>query len=162
MADTLGLVVGIVLLGIQVCQRHVITYYNDYKDQDNDIDNLSTRLQRLTNTLVAIETSLDSTPQLRAQPSAQHVGASILSTCDGIIRLNVFLQKYSRSTSETRQPEKSVQPSPSSASKLLKGKLLKKMAKTAYPFRKGTVKSLKEVVTDLEANLNTTMNGLQM
>jgi hypothetical protein len=59
MADVLGLVVGVVSLGIQVSQG-LISYYRDFRGQEEEISGLSTRLETLKKTLLVLEGQLAS------------------------------------------------------------------------------------------------------
>jgi hypothetical protein len=141
MADPLsaaGFSVGVISLGIQVCQG-LVSYYADWKSRDDDTDRTLDKLRGLGKTLDNLRQEI-----LKLQGSnakeVEDVNRKILSCEDGVHRLQAVLYKCCCS------------PSANSVHTFFQ--------KTLYPFKKATLQELNASVRDLQSNLDTGLLSL--
>jgi uncharacterized coiled-coil protein SlyX len=163
MADVLGLVAGVVSLGLQVSQG-LISYYRDFRGQEEEINSLSTRLETLKETLLVIEVLLASDQRLGLQ-SADLVKSSVISTLGGIARLQTFLKKCRQNATQdsgTSTLAGAAGPSERPNQDVASRQVKKLLSKVAYPFRKSTLTGLNDTVAELQANLNIAINALHL
>lgn len=138
-----GGVVGVVSLAITACQG-VISYYNSWETQDQNIIDAKGKIERLRSSLSALEEIL---PKISSSSAiAEHVEQCVLSCGEGIVRLEDFLGKCRKD------------PAPFS----LRGKLRACRQKAIFPFRESSLDSLREIVQDLQGNLSTALQVLQL
>jgi ankyrin repeat domain-containing protein 50 len=158
MADVVGLVVGVVSLGIQVSQG-LISYYNEFRGQNEEIDSLGSNLDALRHTLLVLEALMGGDQQIVLQ-SADLVKTNIISTLGGISRLQNFLTKCRQHAVDgSAKPSSSASPAgPSNRSNQAKSLL----NKVAFPFKRNTLNSMKAIVTDLQASLSLALSTLQL
>lgn len=145
MADPLtitGTAVGIVSFGIQVCQG-LVTYCESWKSADDDIAHALKKINALENTLELLQHVLSNLSHFSAN-IVNDVNKSIVFCASGIRRLEAFLDKCHSSA-----PPNSV-----------KGKAHRFTQKTLYPFKKATLQDLIVNVTDLQNNLQTSLQLL--
>ena len=158
MAELTGLAFGVVSLGIQVSQG-LITYYNDFRGQNEEIDALGNNLDALRQTLVVLEGLVNSNT-IGVPQSADLVKTNIISTLGGISRLQKFLTKCRQHVAvDSADPGSPAgQGGPSSRSSQAKTFL----GKVAFPFRKNTLNSMRVIVADLHASLSLALSTLQL
>ncbi len=135
-----GFSVGVISLGIQVCQG-LVSYYGDWKSYDDDIDRIHGKLRTLEGTFDNLRKEIlklrSATPK-----EVNDVNEKILSCDEGIHKLQAVLNKCWSS------------PSANTVNKFLQ--------KTLYPFRKTTLKDLNAGVQDLQSDLDTGLLSLLM
>ncbi|KAL9118762.1 MAG: hypothetical protein Q9187_004691 [Circinaria calcarea] len=137
--------VGVISLGIQVCQG-LVSYCNAWKSHDKDMGDASEKLGGLRLTL---ETLQDIMPKIGvSDPSAlsvlQTVYRQISSSNNGLGKLQAALTKF-----ETLGTPASFRES-----------LRNFKQQSLYPFRKDVLKELRSAVTDLQANLDSAVQVL--
>jgi hypothetical protein len=150
MADPLsvaGSAVGIISLGLTVCQG-LLAYYGPFKSFHDQIDEVICRIAALDGILkvlqdVFMDDHIIST-SLTAQSAAVAVDC-ILRCSEGLHRLKKTLEKCT-STKSTNNPFRS---------KIQINRML-------YPFRRDTLMALLETMSWLQANLNTSLQILNM
>ena len=137
-----GTAVGIVSLGIQVCQG-LISYYDKWKTFDADIAQIQDKLDGLKGTLENLDRNI--IPKFRRSNAreAEDVERKILSCSTSIHSLKTVLHKCQSAPTNT-----------------VHGKAYKLLQKTFYPFKKATLQELKDCVTGLQENLQTSLLAL--
>ena len=138
-----GGVVGVVSLAITACQG-VISYYNSWETQDQNIIDAKGKIERLRSSLSALQEIL---PKIKSSPAiAEHVEQCMLCCREGTVRLENFLGKCRKD------------PAPVS----LRDKIRACRQKALFPFRESSLHSLREIVQDLEGNMSTALQVLQL
>ena len=144
MAEVAGSAVGVISLGIQVCQG-LKSYYDNWTSFDDDIAHLHAKIDGLRDTLEILEHVLfkfrNSNPDMVAD-----VEMKISSSIKSIRKLEEIITKYH---------------SPMSAN-TIQQKGYRLLQRTFYPLKKATLQELKNNVTDLEHNLQTSLLGLNL
>lgn len=146
MADpfsVIGSAVGVVSLAITTCQG-VLSYYNSWDTQDQNISDAKGEIERLRSSFSALEEILP-----KVSPSsaiATQVEQCVLSSKEGTGRLEQFLGKCLKN------------PAPLS----LIDKLRVCRQKAIFPFRQSSLDSLRKTVRDLEGSLGTALQILQL
>lgn len=140
-----GTAVGIVSLGVQVCQG-LISYYDKWKSFDDDIAQIQVKLNGLSMTLENLEKHI--VPKFRSSNAreVEDVDQKILSCFTGIHKLKVILTKC-----QTSAP-----------ADIVHGKAYKLVRKTFYSFKKTTFQELNASVTSLQENLQTSLLSLML
>ena len=143
-ASVVGTAVGVISLGIQVCQG-LVSYYEKWRSFDDDIAHLHAKIDGLRITLENLEHTL---PKLRSFSAniLTDVETKILTSVHGIRKLEEVLAKCHSSVSAN----------------IVQQKGFRLVQKTFYPFKKATLQELKNNVTDLEHNLNTSLHCLTL
>lgn len=138
-----GTAVGIVSLGLQVCQG-LISYYDKWKSFDEDIIRIHGKLDGLRKTLENLEK--EHLPKLKDSntKAVDDVNEKILSCDDSIRKLKAVLEKCHSS-----HLANSVQ-----------GKTYKLFQRFCYPFKKDTLHELNVSVTSLQENLHSSLLSL--
>lgn len=141
-----GTAVGIISLGIQVCQS-LSSYYDKWKSFDDDIAHTQDKLDGLRKTLENLEKHI--VPRFRSSNAreVEDVNQKIVSCCNGIHKLKAILTKCQSSapTSNTVQE-----------------KAYRLLQKTFYPFKKTTLLELNASVTSLQENLHSSLLSLML
>lgn len=138
-----GGVVGVVTLAITTCQG-IISYYNSWEAQDQNIIDAKGKIERLRSSLSALEEIL---PKISSSSAiAEHVEQCILGCRKGIVRLEDFLGRCRKD------------PAPFS----FRDKLRACRQKVIFPFRESSLDNLRDIVQDLEGNLSTALQVLQL
>lgn len=136
--------VGIISLGIQVCQG-LITYCSNFKAFDEDIANIRRKSEGLQDLLLALEG-----PLRRAEAGDGNVSAQVrgrVLDCEGGLRsLADAMQKYGSFPAPTNLEDKL--------------RLLGK--KTVYPFKKSTLRELTTTLESLQANIQLAVTCLTL
>lgn len=142
--DVAAGVIGVVSLGIQVCQG-LLKYYDSWNEYHERTSATRASMADLIKTLQVIDQVMKGSPLapdvfLRVKQS--------LDACEGgINRLKTKLDKISK------------EPVGKSG---IKEKVKEHLQKAAYPFREDTLVELKQVVQDLRSNLHLALEVLQM
>lgn len=138
-----GSAVGVLSLAITTCQG-VLSYYNSWDTQDQNISDAKGKIERLRRSLSALEEVLPKLPS--SSVIAANVEQSVLCCKEGTVRLEYFLEKCRKN------------PAPLS----LIDKIHDFRKKAIFPFRQSSLDSLREIVRDLEDSLGTALQVLQM
>ena len=138
-----GSAVGVISLAITTCQG-VISYYNSWDTQDQSISDAKGKTERLHNSLSALEEIL---PKISSSSAiAAEVEQCVLSCREGTARLQKFLGKCRENAAPLN----------------FRDRLRDCRQRAIYPFRQSSLDSLKEIVRDLENNLGTALQVLQL
>lgn len=138
-----GSAVGVLSLAITTCQG-VLSYYNSWDTQDQNISDAKGKIERLRSSLSALEEVL---PKLSSSSvSAANVEQSVLCCKEGTVRLENFLEICRKN--------------PAPLSLIDKIHIFRK--KAIFPFRQSSLDSLREIVRDLEDSLGTALQVLQI
>lgn len=140
-----GAAVGVISLGLTVCQG-LVAYYGPYKSFHEEIDNTLCRANGLTKTLSVLKKILcdaDNWDITDGVESAQ-IAIEMIKHCEHRLKsLDQMLQKCRRAA-----PTQDLV-----RSKLYIGRIL-------YPFRRDTLVALVEMLNGLQMNLNTSLQVL--
>ena len=139
-----GSVVGLISLGIQSCQG-LTSYYSAWISYDEQISQTSRNVDELRITCENLEYELQRIDQDQA-PAVQQVAKLIVSCQDGIDSLRCALQRCH----STQIPQN------------LAAKIHLYRSRALYPFRKQTLQSLKDTVHNMQGNLSTALQILQL
>ncbi|KAL9621638.1 MAG: hypothetical protein Q9160_003890 [Pyrenula sp. 1 TL-2023] len=123
MAEIAGTAVGVIPLGIQVCQA-IVSYYHDFRDQDEKIRSILQDLAVLTNGLELVQTCIAKDCFLQVNGTVQ-AEESIITYATAIARLNQLLAKCHQTTKST-----------------VKERILELGQKATFPFVKAQYKIL--------------------
>lgn len=139
-----GSAVGIISLSLTVCQG-IVQYYTAFKGQDEEVDHIVEKTSRLTDLLEVLQPRLESYRETR--PVTVPKVEECLIACYGAIKkLERILEKCNQE----------------SASDGFREKLRTFARRTLFPFRRKTLQSLRDAVSDCQANLDTAINILQI
>ena len=141
---TAGSLVGLISLSIQSCQG-LTSYYSAWKSYDEQIGHTHRNLDELRITCENLERELQRITQYQ-EPAVQQVARLITSCRDGINSLRHALEQCH-----------SVQ-IPTS----LTAKIKVCRARALFPFRKQTLQQLKDTVHDIQRNLDSALQVLQL
>jgi uncharacterized protein YaaN involved in tellurite resistance len=147
MADPIsvaGTAVGGISLGLEICQG-LLSYYQSYKSCSDQLNHLHVKLDNLKSTLEALQV-LVQTLNPSNTPAIVNVTRSIASCETDMNKLRAYLDKCK------------INPSPQG----IKEKFQKSLQQTAFPFREKTLYGMKNIMKDLQNNLNTALHGLEM
>ncbi|KAA8647781.1 hypothetical protein EYZ11_013356 [Aspergillus tanneri] len=150
MADPLsaaGSAVGVISLGLTVCQG-VLAYYGPFKAFHEQVDEVACRIAALDGILKALQHVLTDAHVLSASETAPSaaVGIDTILDCqEGLNKLRKMLEKCDK----TKQAGSSIAPK-------------KRIDRLSYPFRRETLKALMETTSWLQANLDTSLQMLNM
>jgi len=123
--------IGIVSLGIQVCQG-LLKYYDSWKDSRKDIAALCSSVESLSSILDQLEQTLTGT----------HETKSTISDCIEACRSSIEqLEKKLLKVESVANPGK------------VTAKIHDQGRRLLYPFRESTLIKLKEIVADIRSNL---------
>lgn len=138
-----GSAVGVISLAITTCQG-VISYYDSWENQEQNISDAKRKIERLQSSLFALEEIL---PKISSSSAiAEHVKQCVLCCGEGTARLEQFLGRCRED------------PAPLS----LKAKFRVLRQKAIFPFRKSSLDRLRGIVRDLEGDLGTALRVLQL
>ena len=144
MAEVAGTAVGVISLGIQVCQG-IISYYEAYKGQDEKAADILQDVSTLSKTLEAMQNCL-SKPSLRQLDTIAQAEDSIAVCASAVKRLEQLLAECRQTAVPTDFKERM--------------QLL--TLKVAFPFRQSTIKDLRDTVKGLQANVCSALQALQL
>ena len=138
-----GGVVSILSLAITTVQG-VKSYYESWNTQDQYVSDVNNKVQSLLHSLSALEQIL---PRISSSSATKvHVEQCVLSSKEGISRLEEFLRKCRKN------------PAPVG----LKDKVRTARQKAIFPFRRSSLDTLRDIVRDLEGNLGTALQVLHL
>ena len=139
-----GSAVGVISLGIQVCQG-LLTYYDSWKACHQDIENTSKSIASLTVTLEHILNVVEKRT-IQDESIEQHV-SNILAQCSkGIKALSEELNRFENY--------------PESAD--IRAKIRSHLRRLYYPFKEGTLAKLRGSVQDIRDDLVPALEVLQV
>jgi len=136
-----GSAVGVISLGIQVCQG-LLQYYGAWKDVREDVASMCSSVENLAGTLTVLEQTVK---DKSLSGDTKNVQSSIAACETGIQELQRKLIKVQK-----------VQGSDTIS------KLHDQGRRLLYPFRESTLIKLKEIVSDIRANLNLAVDTLHL
>ena len=140
-----GTAAGFISLGLQVCSGLII-YCSAFKDIDKDHKRIIRRTQGLSDILEHLS-SLLSSSTLDELPSSTRVKDRILECAEGIQELDTMLKGYTDQGFGSQH-----------LSRVTKNYV----QRVLYPFRKSDLTSLNATLSDLQDNLNSALQLLQM
>lgn len=144
-----GSAVGIVSLGLQVCQG-IITYYSRWKDYTAETRSTYESVEQLRGIFDALRVTLESNP-LENGSVAEKVRSSIEMCEGGILTLRKRLEKIRINHSEEELRNLNI-----------RRKLEVQGKRLIYPFRQGTLGKLRDAVLELRDNLIPALHALNM
>ncbi|KAM0463933.1 hypothetical protein ACHAO4_000658 [Trichoderma viride] len=143
MAEALGVASGTISFGIITCQG-VLTYYNAFRDSEQDIDQMCASMENVAKTLLAIDWTLR---HGNFDPSIIAVVESSLNLC------TQGLQTLAKKLEKIRLTQ---------ADGTLRTRLENTKRKLLYPFKESTLAKLREICHDLKSNLGLAIDVLNV
>jgi hypothetical protein len=138
---------GIIGPAIQICQA-LVSYCNAWTSFDGDIGNTAERLNGLRLTLEILNDIMPKLDSLdpSAAPALQNVSERILSCKKGMDQLQEVLTKFQSITpsSGLRQSVRNIK------------------QQSLYPFRKDVLQGLRSTVSEMQANLDSAVQLLEL
>ncbi|KAH9215897.1 hypothetical protein DL95DRAFT_460743 [Leptodontidium sp. 2 PMI_412] len=150
--DIAGSAVGIISLGIQLCNG-IISYYNGYRRQDADLDKTLQSLETLKGLLISLDAPLNglaSSSQAFTAP-AMNVEECITQCNTSLVELQNYLDKC-----------RDVLPAGSKSKRSLGDTFKIQVKKALFPFRRDSLDSLKDNVDRVRKNLDTAFDILHL
>ena len=144
MAETLGSAVGVISLGIQVCQG-LLKYYDSWKGCHQDIENTSKSIASLTKTLELVLRVIK-TKTGQGEPIEQQINSIVVRCLTGIEALSKELERFEKYTDSTD----------------IRSKIKSHMRRLYYPFRESTLAKLRDSVLDVRDDLVPALAVLQV
>ena len=141
---TAGSIVGLISLSIQSCQG-LTSYYSAWKSYDEQIGQTYRNLDELRITCENLKSELQRIIQ-HQEPAVRQVVRLIASCQDGINSLGHALDQCRSST----------------VPHTLGARIDAYRARALYPFRKETLQTLKGTVHDIQSNLSSALQTLQL
>lgn len=136
-----GSAVGVISLGIQVCQG-LLQYYGGWKGGREDVASMYSSVENLAETLRALQQTVQGKS---LSVNAKNVQSSIAACETGIQELQRKLAKVQKVRGSDTV-----------------SKLHEQGRRLLYPFRESTLIKLKEIVSDIRANLNLAVDTLHL
>jgi hypothetical protein len=137
-----GSAVGVISLGIQVCQG-LVQYYGSWKDCRKDIATMCKSADNLAEILKALKENVDG--KSLAGDVIKNVQSSIAACTSGIQELQDELAKVQEVKGSN-----------------VLSKVHEHGRRLLYPFRESTLLKLREIVSDIRASLVLAMNTLHL
>ena len=136
-----GTAVGVVSLGLSVCQG-LISYYSAVRDCPKEAKNMLQKLEGLKDVLEVLEDVFQSHDTLRTETAAVKTAKRNIQACkSGLEQLKNIMNECQAI------PVKSGQDF---------------FNRSLYPFRRGTIRAVLEHVESLQSNLDTSIDVLQL
>ncbi|KAF3067912.1 26S proteasome non-ATPase regulatory subunit 10 [Trichoderma lentiforme] len=146
MAEAIGIasgVAGLISLGLSVC-KGILTYYNAFRDSQDDIGQMCSSVESVAKTLVAIDLTLQ-------QGQFSH---DIIVAVETSLKLcKEALETLAKKLDKIRSTR---------ADGSLKTRLENAKRRMFYPFRESTLAKLREICHDLKDNLGLAINVLDV
>ena len=139
-----GSAVGIISLGLTVCDS-IISYYQAYKAQDDEIFRITRRAKELHDTLALLQHQLQNHISLNPVIIDQ-IQVCLLSCKDSIADVDAIVKRFSK---------------PQDDSKFI-SKIRWRKQKSLFPFKKDTLRDLNISLALFQANLSTAVQLLYM
>ncbi|KAL7924052.1 hypothetical protein ACQKWADRAFT_319904 [Trichoderma austrokoningii] len=146
MAEALGVasgVVGIISFGISICQG-ILTYYNAFRDSQEDIDQMCISMENAAKTLLAIDLTVR---------HGSFDGNTIAVVESSIDLCTQGLHTLAKKLDKIRLTQ---------ADGTSRTRLEKTKRKLLYPFKESTLAKLREICHDLQTNLGLAIDALNM
>jgi hypothetical protein len=137
-----GSAIGVISLGIQVCQG-LVQYYGSWKDSRKDIAKMCKSVDNLAEILKALKENVDS--KSLAGDVIKNIQSSIVACTSGIKELQDELAKVQEVKGSN-----------------VLSKVHEQGRRLLYPFRESTLFKLREIVSDVRANLGLAVNMLHL
>ena len=147
MAEAFGVVgsaVGVISLGIQVCQG-LLAYYDSWKGCHQDIENTSKSIASLTETLELVSRGVKN-KKGQCEPVEQQIYSIVVRCLMGIEGLSKELKRFEKY--------------PESAD--MRSKIKSHMRRLYYPFKESTLAKLRDSVQDVRDDLVPALAILQV
>lgn len=135
---------GLVSLGLTVCQG-VLKFYESWKGAEDDVKRMYSSVEQLTKTFICLKLSLQQNQLSR--DVVERVEESIRICESGLKALQKKIAKINKSLQANRG---------------LSQMLRSQFHRALYPFKESTIAKLKEICSDLQANLGLALETLQM
>lgn len=139
-----GSAVGVVSLGIHVCQG-LLAYYDSWKGCHQDIENTSKSIASLTETLELVSRVVKN-KKGQGEPVEQQIYSIVVRCLTGIEGLSKELERFEKY--------------PESAD--LRSRIKSNMRRLYYPFKESTLAKLRDSVQDVRDDLVPTLAVLQL
>lgn len=139
-----GSAVGVISIGIQACQG-LLSYYHAWRSYNGQVSHVYNKIEGLNATLENLQFSFEKLGYTNT-PAAQNVIRSIASCEDGVKALGTTLEKFG----SIKVPQG------------FREKLHSYSLQTMFPFRQDTLQAMKAIVTDLQNNLDSALQVLEM
>ena len=139
-----GSAVGVISLGIQVCQG-LLTYYDSWKGCHQDIENTSRSVASLTETLELVSRVVE-TKTREGDPIERQISTIVVRCLTGIEALSEELKRFEKY--------------PQSAD--IRSKIKSHMRRLYYPFKESTLAKLRDSVQDVRDELVPALSVLQL
>lgn len=144
MAEVAGAAVGIISLGLQVCQG-LVSYYEAYQGQDEKVADILRDMSALNSSLRAIQRRLSKLNSGQLDTIAQ-AGDRVIE-CEAVVkRLERLLAECHRTTIRAD----------------FKEGMQIRARKVAFPFHQSTINDLKDTVKGLQTNVVVALQILDM
>lgn len=147
MAEPFGVVgstVGVISLGIQVCQG-LLTYYESWKGYHQDIEKTLRSIASLTETLKHVSEVLKNNTK-QDESIEQQIDSIVVRCLAGIKALSAELERFEDYTKSAE----------------IRAKIKSHMRRLYYPFRESTLAKLRESVQDIRDDLVPALGVLQL
>lgn len=141
-----GSAVGMVSLGITICQG-LATYYGQFKSFHGEVDDITCRVENLHTVLKLLLKTLTNPVVSGTFSKSECTTVAI----DAILRCWQRLQKLEKTLEQCRT---------SPSGNTLKSKF--QINRLLYPFRRETMMALVEIISGLQANLDTALYMLNL
>lgn len=138
-----GSAVGVVSVAIQVCQG-LLSYYKAWRSYNTQVNHVCKKIDGLNATLENLQLSLEKLGT--NAPATRNVSRSIASCEDGVKALGTTLEKLSAIKAPQGVREKAHNYS----------------LQTMFPLKQDTLQSMNAIVTDLQNNLNSALQALEL
>jgi hypothetical protein len=136
-----GTAVGIVSLGLSVCQG-LVSYYSTFRDYSKETKNMLQKLEGLKDVLQVLEDFFQYHDDLRTETAAVKTAKRNILACKrGLGQLEDIMDKCKATPVK---PERDF------------------LNRALYPFRRDTIKAVLEHVESLQSNLDTSIDVLQL
>jgi hypothetical protein len=146
MAEALGVasgVAGLISLGVSVCQG-ILTYYNAFRDFQEDIDQMCVSMENVARTLLAISLTI----------RQGHFDQNIIAMVESSINLcTQGLHTLAKKLNKIRSTQ---------ADSTLRTRLENTKRRLLYPFKESTLAKLREICHDLKTNLGLAIDALNV
>ena len=139
-----GSAVGVISLGIQVCQG-LLAYYDSWKGCHQDIENTSKSIASLTETLQLVSRVVKN-KKGRGDPVEQQISSIVVRCLTGIEALSKELERFEKY--------------PESAD--IRSKIKSHLRRLYYPFKESTLAKLRDSVQDVRDDLVPALAVLQV
>ena len=138
-----GTAVSIASLGIQVCQG-LVSYYDSYKNFDDNVAKTIKSVTHLAQSLQHILVFLQR--QKSASASVQQTCESVKHCQSHITSLQIHLAKFDDDADDSH----------------IRGKLKTQLRRLYFPFKEGTIGSLRDIVSDALGALGPALDLLEL